>query len=186
VLVGVLLVGLVAMVSAQSFPEIVPVPDGFQPEGIATGRGTDVYVGSLGRLSSAGVFLGGGAIYKADLRTGAGSILVPQHEGRTAVGLAVDVRRNYVWAAGGPFGTAYVYDGSTGADVADVTLVSDPGAGTFVNDVVVTGDVRQRRGRDRGRGLFHGFVPAVSLPGPAGGGGRAAGSCDGRGDSAQW
>jgi sugar lactone lactonase YvrE len=131
---------LVTLAAAESFPEIVPVPNGFQPEGIATGRGTDVYVGSLGRPLEGSPFVEGGGIYKADLRTGAGSVLVDSREGRTAVGLAVDERTNTVWVAGGPLGDAYAYDGTTGADVAAVSLNDEPFLATFVNDVVVTRD----------------------------------------------
>jgi sugar lactone lactonase YvrE len=137
---GVLLLVMVSLAAAASFPAIVPVPNGFQPEGIATGRGTDVYVGSLGRPSDDGTAIVGGAIYKADLRSGEGSVLVPSREGRTAVGLAVDARTNYVWVAGGPFGTAYVYDGTSGADVAEIDVNGLAFPETFVNDVVVTRD----------------------------------------------
>lgn len=137
-LTAVLLLATVGTAAAKAFPEIVPVPDGFQPEGIATGRGTDVYVGSLGRMEDDALV--GGTIYKADLRTAEGSILVPSREGRTAVGLAVDERTNFVWAAGGPFGTAYVYDATTGADVADFSMNDEPFLATFVNDVVVARD----------------------------------------------
>ena len=140
VLIGILLLVMVSLVAAQSFPDLVSLPDGFQPEGIATGRGSDVYVGSLGRQSTGGAFIDGGAIYKADLRTGEGSVLVQSREGRTAIGLAVDPRTNYVWVAGGPFGAAYVYDGTTGTDVADVSVNGEPFLATFVNDVVVTRD----------------------------------------------
>jgi sugar lactone lactonase YvrE len=139
-LTGILVGVMVTVVAAQSFPEVVPVPDGFQPEGIATGQGTDVYVGSLGRPLEGAPFVDGGGIYKADLRTGEGSQLVPSRDGRTAVGLAVDARTNFVWVAGGPFGEAYVYDGSTGADVAAVPLNNEPFLATFVNDVVVARD----------------------------------------------
>jgi hypothetical protein len=31
----------------DTFPKLIPVPDGFYPEGIAVGRGTDFFVGSL-------------------------------------------------------------------------------------------------------------------------------------------
>lgn len=135
---AVLLLATVGTAAAKAFPEVVPVPDGFQPEGIATGRGTDVYVGSLGRMTDEGLV--GGAIYKADLRTAEGAILVPSRPGRTAVGLAVDERTNVVWAAGGPLGTAYVYDGTTGADVAEFVLNDELFLTTFVNDVVVARD----------------------------------------------
>jgi sugar lactone lactonase YvrE len=139
-LTGALLLVMVSLAAAASFPAIVPVPNGFQPEGIATGRGTDVYVGSLGRPSDDGTSIVGGAIYKADLRSGEGSVLVPSREGRTALGLAVDARTNYVWVAGGPFGTAYVYDGTSGADVAEIDINGLAFPATVVNDVVVTRD----------------------------------------------
>lgn len=109
----------------QAFPEVLPLPIGFQPEGIATGRGHDFFVGSLA----------GGAIYRGDLRTGDGDVLVPPAAGRVAVGLSHDRRSDYLFVAGGPTGTAVVYDATTGALVADYDL-TDPG--TFVNDVVVT------------------------------------------------
>jgi sugar lactone lactonase YvrE len=115
--------------SAQTFPPVFNVPDGFQPEGIAVGRGSSFYVGSLFD----------GRVYKGDLRTGQGEVLVPSQAGRIAVGLAVDERSNAVFVAGGgpvlvPVpGSAYVYDGDTGAELAVYPL-----GGLFVNDVVVT------------------------------------------------
>lgn len=67
-----LTVGLIAPVTAGAapspvFPEVIPLPQDWQAEGIAAGPGTTVYAGSLGT----------GAIYRADLRTGAGEVLVP-------------------------------------------------------------------------------------------------------------
>jgi len=53
---------MVTSVSADAFPEIIPLPNGFAPEGIATGTGTTFYVGSLAT----------GQIYRGDLRTGDG------------------------------------------------------------------------------------------------------------------
>ncbi len=110
---------------APVFPDIIPLPDGFQPEGVVTGRGPTLYAGSLAD----------GSIYEADLRTGAGTILVPPQDGRVAVGLAFDKRIGYIFVAGGETGQAYVYDSATGAEVASYTL-TEPG--TFVNDVIVT------------------------------------------------
>ena len=52
--------------TAESFPETIPLPTGFQPEGITLGNGPTAYVGSLAD----------GSIYKVDLRTGAGNVLV--------------------------------------------------------------------------------------------------------------
>jgi hypothetical protein len=115
--------------SAAAFPSVIPLPNGFQPEGIVVGRGTTFYVGSL-----AGPFTG--AIYRGDLRTGAGSILVPPQQPGQAVGLAYDQRSDYLFVAGGLLGTLFVYDGTSGATVAAVPL---PG-GLLINDVFVTRD----------------------------------------------
>jgi sugar lactone lactonase YvrE len=107
------------------------IPDGWQPEGIAVGRGSSFYVGSL--LN--------GAVYGGDLRTGAGAVVVPPQEGRLSIGLDVDTRSNYIFAAGGgpalaPVpGSGYVYDAATGANLAVYEF-----GGLFVNDVVVTRD----------------------------------------------
>ena len=127
-------------VQAKAFPNLIPLPNGFQPEGVATGRGTDLFVGSLGSLDANGNPNPGGAIYKADLRSGQGALLVNPREGRMAVGLAVDQRTNYLFVAGGIFGTAYVYDGNTGEDVATYQLTEQVFPFTVVNDAIVTRD----------------------------------------------
>jgi sugar lactone lactonase YvrE len=127
---GALLLVSVSVVAAMPdsvFPNIIPLPDGHRPEGIATGRGTSFYAGSLGN----------GSIYAGDLRTGAGAILVPGQEGRVAVGLDVDLRSNLLFVAGGPTGMAFVYDAKSGEDAAQYGLA---GANNFVNDVIVTRD----------------------------------------------
>ena len=116
---------LAAPAAAGPFPDTIPLPTGFQPEGIAIGRGTTFYVGSIPT----------GAIFRGDLRTGTGDILVPPQEGGSAIGLAVD-GRNRVFVAGGGTGRAAVYDGETGARLADYVLTTE--ATTFVNDVVRT------------------------------------------------
>ncbi len=54
------------------------------------------------------------------------------------MGLSFDARTNYIFAAGGPTGKAYVYDASTGALVQEYTLTA--ATGTFINDVIVTRD----------------------------------------------
>ena len=137
VLVAFLLLVTTSLAAAQGaigaegpFPEVIPVPNGFHPEGIATGRGDTFYVGSIVD----------GAIYGGNLRTGEGSLAVAGQAGRTAVGLFVDVRTNYIYVSGGPYGTAYVYDLSSGATIADYQLFAGPLFGSFVNDVIVTGD----------------------------------------------
>lgn len=113
--------------AAKPFPEIIPLPGGFAPEGIAVGRGHNFYVGSIPT----------GAIFNGDLRTGEGDLLVQPQEGRSAIGLWVDDRTNYLYVAGGGTGQGYVYDAGTGAEVA-VFQLTDPG--TFINDMVVTRD----------------------------------------------
>lgn len=117
-----------AAAAGGSFPATMALPDGFRPEGIATGDGPTIYAGSLAN----------GAIYRADLRTGQGAILVPGQEGRVAVGLAFDARTGYLYVAGGPTGGASVYDTATGATVQTFQLTDE--TTTFVNDVVVTGE----------------------------------------------
>jgi sugar lactone lactonase YvrE len=111
---------------ASAFPDTIRLPDGWQPEGIASGRGTSLYVGSIPT----------GAIWKGDARTGRGDVLVAGQEGRSAIGIKVD-RRNRLFVAGGPTGMAFVYDARTGEDLASYRLAT-AGAATFVNDVVVT------------------------------------------------
>jgi hypothetical protein len=106
------------------FPDVIELPDGFFPEGIAIGNGTTAYVGSLVD----------GAIWSGDLRTGIGDVLVPGVEGRLAVGMAFDARTDRLFVAGGPDGNAYVYETATG----DLTAIVDLVPFGFVNDVIVT------------------------------------------------
>ncbi len=114
--------------SAATFPEVIPLPNGFQPEGIATGNGTTFYVGSIPT----------GAIYKGDLLTGEGDVLVPAQAGRSAIGLKYDSRTGLLFVAGGPTGYAYVYDAETGENVAEIPLELE--LPSFINDVVITND----------------------------------------------
>lgn len=116
----------VAAAQAPVFPEVIELPTGFRPEGIAVGRGTSFYVGSLAD----------GSVFGGDLRTGEGDIVVPAQTDRVAAGMKVDTRANHLFVAGGPGGAAYVYDIETGEEVAAIPLAT-PGA-SFINDVVVT------------------------------------------------
>jgi sugar lactone lactonase YvrE len=122
---GSVLEGETAAKAQVVFPTHIPLPDGFQPEGIASGRGTTFFVGSL--LD--------GSIYGGDLRTGEGSVLVSPPAGRVAVGLAYDARSNLLFVAGGATGAAFVYEVEGGTSVGPFQLTD---SGTFVNDVVVT------------------------------------------------
>jgi sugar lactone lactonase YvrE len=112
--------------AAEPFPDVIPLPDGWRAEGVAVGSGTSVYAGSLAD----------GAIWKGDLRTGEGGVLVPGSEGSVSVGLKAE--RGLLYVAGGPTGTATVYDADSGA-VVDSFALADPGT-NFVNDVTVTRD----------------------------------------------
>lgn len=114
-----------ATAGAAAFPKLIDLPNGFQPEGIATAGESSFYVGSIPT----------GAVYRGDLSTGQGAVLVPPREGRAAIGLKVD-RHDRLFVAGGPTGRVFVYDAATGADLAQYTF-APPGT-SFINDVIVT------------------------------------------------
>jgi hypothetical protein len=109
----------------KRLPEVIQLPVGFQPEGIAAGEGSTFYVGSIPT----------GAIFEGNFRTGSGTILVDGEAGRAAIGVEFDQREERLFVAGGSTGKAFVYDAETGEDVATLELTT---AQTFVNDVVVT------------------------------------------------
>jgi sugar lactone lactonase YvrE len=137
-----------------SFPKILPLPDGFRPEGIASGRGTTFYVGSLAD----------GAIYAGDLRTGQGAVLASGQPGRAIAGMTVDARSNYLFAAGTQSGQAYVFDAATGAQLATYQLATS--FPSFVNDVIVTRDAAYFT--DSFQALLYRLPlgPGGALPGP--------------------
>lgn len=110
---------------AASYPSRVDLPDGFRPEGIATGKGRELFVGSIPT----------GAVHRIDARSGRQRVLVPAQSGRAAIGLEAD-ERDRLFVAGGATGKAFVYDARTGEDLASFQLA--PTSATFVNDVVVT------------------------------------------------
>lgn len=119
--------GAIAPVTAASpYPDVIPLPGGYFPEGIAAGDGHIAYVGSLVD----------GAVRTVDLRTGETEELVVGAPGRLAVGMNYDRSTGSLFVAGGPDGNAYIYDGKTGETVAVVNLVPFG----FVNDVFVTND----------------------------------------------
>jgi sugar lactone lactonase YvrE len=126
VTVGVAVLGGVPAAGGPAFPDRIDLPDGFAPEGIAIGRGHTFFVGSIPS----------GAVYRGDLRTGEGSVLVPSAAGRQAIGLDVDPNGR-LFVAGGPTGRAFVYDARSGELLAEYVLTT---GATFVNDVVVTRD----------------------------------------------
>jgi hypothetical protein len=103
----------------------VPLPVGFRPEGIA----------SYGRFFFSGS-LADGRIWRGDLRTGRGHVLVQGVTGRSLRGMQVDRRTGLLWVTGsdGTTGIVLAVDARSG-DV--VRRIEVPGAG-FLNDLVVT------------------------------------------------
>jgi sugar lactone lactonase YvrE len=131
---GLLLLGLVGSVTtalpaaahpgpAHSRPDVINLPNGFSPEGIAV-QGNSFWVGSLVD----------GAIYRGNLRSGEGDVVIPGVEGNVAVGTEID-NAGRLWVAGGATGKGRVYSTRTKQLLKEFTLTS---ADAFINDVVVT------------------------------------------------
>ena len=136
----VLCVSTTNVVAEQNWPEAIAMPTGMEPEGIELGKGHEFFVGAFSYSSE---FLGApehsalaGAIYKGNLRTGEGVILVPP-TGKPVSGLSYDPRTDYLYAA-----TIFddldqgvtVYDASSGDAITEIPF----GAGIAINDCLVT------------------------------------------------
>jgi len=155
-LTGLMAVGAVGTAQAAGSPpgggsveDVISLPDGFQPEGIAIGNGPTAYVGSLAD----------GDVYVVDLRTGA-EITTLQGPGTPSVGLKVD-QRGRLFIAGGPTGEARVVDASTGALLEDYQLTAGP---AFINDVVLTRDGAWFTNSSAAELYFLPVGPAGALP----------------------
>ncbi|WP_432032280.1 SMP-30/gluconolactonase/LRE family protein [Streptomyces antibioticus] len=120
---GAVSLGTPAHATARTAPDVIALPDGFRPEGIAVGRGPYAYLGSLGD----------GSVYRADLRTGRGRIVSPG-PGAPAVGLELD-ERGRLFVAGRDTG-ARVIDVRSGEILASYRLAAT--TPTFTNDVFLT------------------------------------------------
>jgi sugar lactone lactonase YvrE len=118
------MLSIAAVAALAAFPQVIQLPKGFQPEGIEVGKGTTFYVGSVAK----------GAIYRGNLRTGTGAILVPGASGKSATGIELD-NRSRLFVAGASTGKAYVYNAKSGALIRTYSLATSP---TFINDAVVT------------------------------------------------
>lgn len=103
----------------------IPLPDGWQPEGIASGPGKSLYVGSIPT----------GAILKLNPKTKETETVVTARQGFAAIGLDVDRKRLLV--AGGATGKAFAYDRKTGAELEAFQLADGEEGETFVNDVTL-------------------------------------------------
>jgi len=137
-------------VAQHNWPEAIPLPPGFEGEGIELGKGHEFFVGANSLSSAFGgapnVSESAGAIYKGNLRTGEGTILAPPTD-KPVSGLSYDPRTNYLYAATGflgfdPVGGSFIaydqgviiYDASSGEVIMEIGL----GDGITLNDVLVT------------------------------------------------
>ena len=117
----------------RPFPDVLQLPGDFSPEGIAGGPRLSFFAGSRPGPT-------GGAVYKGDLRTGEGEVLVEPTPGGASIGMTYDTGTGLLWVAGGPTGTVTAYDGDSGDLVARFTAPASP-TGRFLNDVTLSGDV---------------------------------------------
>jgi sugar lactone lactonase YvrE len=116
---------VVASAHDDDLPDLIALPNGWQPEGITT-DGKLLYAGSLAD----------GALWRANPRTGATEVLEEGAPGRVADGVDYDRRRDLLWVAGGPTSEIRAHDADTGDLVATYTA---PAADSrFLNDLVVT------------------------------------------------
>jgi len=110
-------------------PDVIALPTGFQPEGITTWKRHTFFVGSRDN----------GAIYRGNLRTGEGAILVPgadpsvPDDDRAATGLKVD-RFGRLFVSGADSHVIRVYNARTGTEIRNYPVA---GSG-FINDVIIT------------------------------------------------
>lgn len=117
------------------WPDLIPIPVGYEAEGIELGRDQDFFVGTL---SFSGNLTNAGAIYKGNLITGEGQVLV-QPTGKPLVGLSYDARTDYLYAATG-FGNpnrergVNVYAATSGRLLGEIIF----GDEMVINDVLVT------------------------------------------------
>jgi sugar lactone lactonase YvrE len=114
---------------ARAFPDLIQLPAGFGPEGIASGNGTTFYTGSLAASTSGQILVG-------DFRTGEVATLAAP-DGVPATGMKFDPRSNLLFVARAGSGMATVFNADSGDVVASYQLQSAP---TFINDVVLTRD----------------------------------------------
>jgi sugar lactone lactonase YvrE len=118
--------GALGATAVAQAPTRIPLPDGWQPEGIAS-NGRTLYVGSIPT----------GAVSRINSSTGRGRVLVSGRDGRAAIGLKSAGGR--LWVAGGGTGRAFVYRASNGRPMR-AFRVAPRGNDTFINDVAVTRD----------------------------------------------
>ncbi len=116
----------------KPFPDQVATQPGSPPEGFTIGKGHTAYQGSVD-----------GSIYKADLRSGEGELLVDVIEEWTIdtcrlLGMRVDPRTNYLFGAGCFWGNVFVYDADNGALISEYQLAAP--FQSVLNDLAITKD----------------------------------------------
>ena len=124
----VLTIGTQALTKAPVYPDLIPLPVGFGPEGIAVGTGHTFYVGSLTPPTLGQILVG-------DLSNGSFWELVPP-TGRAALGMKHDARSNLLFVANAGTGRGTAYDAATGSEVA-FWQFQPPGTAA-INDVALT------------------------------------------------
>ena len=123
---------LSASAGEKPFPTVVPTLEYSQPEGFAIGKGHTAYNGSVD-----------GSIYKMNLRSGEGEILVEANDPYGPpwcfkLGMRVDPRTNYLFVAGCFGGNAFVFDADSGEELMSYQL-AEPES-TIINDLTITKD----------------------------------------------
>jgi len=122
------------------WPDLIPIAVGIEAEGITLGKDRDFFVGAF---SYTGNLTNAGAIYKGNLLTGEGQILVPP-TGKPVSGLSYDERTDYLYAATGYYPGGFsgpfveqgvrVYAGTSGRLLGEIIF----GDEMVLNDVLVT------------------------------------------------
>jgi hypothetical protein len=113
-----------APASATLLPKTIALPNGYQPEGIAT-SGQTFYVGSVAD----------GRIVRGSVLTGRVGPFVPGRTGDSTAGL--EVSGHTLFAAGAATGTLKAYDLRTGRKLVERRVA--PAGESFINDVAVLG-----------------------------------------------
>jgi sugar lactone lactonase YvrE len=141
---------------------VIVLPGAKGAEGITAGEGSTLYAGDLVT----------GDIFRGDIRKGTATKFIDVPNGRMAVGMKADTRNDLLFVAGGPAGTAYVYDTDDRKTVKTYQLTTKE---AFINDVALTDDGAWFTNSRRGELYFIpvdddgdlGTVRTLALKGPA-------------------
>jgi hypothetical protein len=120
----VLAVVAAAPAAAKPYRDVVPLPNGWQPEGIAS----DVFSNFFWSGSRAT-----GAVYRGNLKTGTGKVVIPGRPGGAATGMHFD-RFLRLYVSGAQTGTARVYSRANNL----LRRYRFTSGRSFINDVAVT------------------------------------------------